>query len=99
MLKGKALLALGRTDEAGQVLEEARGAAEVIGSRRTLGVILMSLSEVSTRQAKVSEAERFKQGARKIVAYIAEHIEREDLRRAFLDMPLVQAVRGSVQPH
>ncbi len=49
-LKGRALLRQGHLDEAQAVLEDARSAAETIGSQRALRPILLSLAEAARQR-------------------------------------------------
>ena len=91
-LKGKALLAQGRLDDAQPVLADARAAAESIGSRRALWSILLALSEIEAQRGNQAEAETLRGLARAIVDYIAEHAGSAELRATFLNLPDVRAV-------
>ena len=88
--KGKALLALGRVDEARAVLDEARAEAEAIGSRRALWPILTALSRIETQQGRVGEAESLRDQARQHVDFIAEQAGSPELRASFLNLPRVR---------
>ncbi len=88
-LKSKALLALHRADEAGEILMKARVKAEAIGSRRSLWPILVALSQL---EADPTETENLRRQAREIVEYIADHLP-TDLPDSFLGLPEVQAVK------
>ena len=92
-LKGKALLALGRLEEADAVLVEARAEAEALGSRRTLWPILIVMSEIDARRGNHAEADSRRRQAREIVEYIADHAGTPELRASFLGLPHVQDVR------
>ena len=93
-LQGRAFAALGQSDIAGERLQEARAAAEAIGSRRTLWPILFSLSQLQSDQ---DEALRLRQQAREIIHYISRHIDTTDLRATFLNQPHVKEVLNSVE--
>ena len=88
-LKGRALLAQGRRDEARAALEQARSVAEEMGCRRMLWPILFALSQVV---ADSKERQRLLAEAGATIDYIAEHIGDPQLRASFLNTPAVQAV-------
>jgi hypothetical protein len=93
-LKGRALLEQGptRAEEARATLVQARAEAEVLGSRRSLWPILITLAEIEQQSGHPAEAEALQQQARQIVEYIANHIETPELRTSFLNSPQVKAV-------
>jgi len=91
-LKSLALLGLGQTEKAHKTLLQARTKAEALGSRRALWPILMSLSDIEQQLGHKSEAETLRQQVRKIVEYIANHINEDALRRSFLNLPDVRTV-------
>lgn len=84
LIRGIALARMGRLDSAAQVLSDARGEAESIGSRRVLWQILAACSEVETRRGDLSAAQALRAQAREIVQYMADHISDEQLRASFL---------------
>jgi tetratricopeptide (TPR) repeat protein len=88
-LGGQAHAALGDREAARERLEEARSAAEAIGSRRMLWPILFSLSQLEDDPA---EATHLRQQAGEIISAISEHIDRPNLRETFLNQSQVQAV-------
>ncbi len=90
--KGRALLGQGRTDEAHDLLIEARAEAEALGSRRILWEILYALSQVEARRGSDADAQRLRQQAREIVEFIAGHTGSPELRQSFLNLPDVQNV-------
>jgi predicted ATPase len=80
-LKGKGLALQGDVQEAKLALEQARAAAESLGSRRLLWQIIASLAEIETDPERVTA---LRMEARGIVQFIADHITDQDLREAFL---------------
>ena len=94
LLKGQALLAQERVEEAYKVLSEAGAKSEAAGSRRVLWPVLFTLSQVETRRGHPSEAENLRQQAQEIIEYIADHTP-PDLRSSFLASPQVRAVLGN----
>jgi tetratricopeptide (TPR) repeat protein len=91
-LKGRALLALGRLDEAHIALSQAHADAEAIGSRRMLWPVLAALGELAKRRGQPAEAAALCAQAWTVVATLADHGPPE-LREAFLHMPQVQSLR------
>ena len=107
-LRGKALLAQDRLDDAHAALVEAHAASEAIGSRRTLWPILMALSTIEAQRGNGIEAQSLRQQARALVEFIADHIGAPDpaasfddaqdrgsgldLRASFLNLPEVRNV-------
>ena len=82
-LKGKAHFNQGDRLQAKNALEQARRAAEKLGSRYLLWQIIAILAELETDK---DLAMKLKTEARQIVDYIAGHITRQELRQAFLRM-------------
>jgi tetratricopeptide (TPR) repeat protein len=96
--RGKALLALGRAEEARAAFVEARAEAEAIGSRRSLWQILAALSELEARDGHPAGAESMRRQARDIVHFIADHTGDPGLRRSFLDLPGVRHLMTDQRP-
>jgi tetratricopeptide (TPR) repeat protein len=92
--KGVALFALGRLDEAHQVLSEARSLAEWTNSNLHLWLILVELAEVNSKLGNQKEADLNRGQARKIVEQIAESLREVGLRESFLEQPRVRALIG-----
>jgi tetratricopeptide (TPR) repeat protein len=90
--KGQALLAEGRPEAAHTVLEEARDAAEALGSRRSLWRILAALGQIAAAEGNTHEAARLRDEAAQIVKSIADHLDIPELRASFLAQPHVQQV-------
>lgn len=92
-LKGRALLEQGSTytEEAHEILTNARAEAEALGSRRALWPILIELSEIEQWRGDAIEAEALRKQTREIVEYIAHHIEIPELRVSFLDLSNVKS--------
>jgi DNA-binding SARP family transcriptional activator len=94
-LQGLAFQGSGQKDAARARFLEAHGAAEAIGSRRTLWRILHALSQV---EEDLTEAKSLRQGARENVRYIVDQTDQTDLRASFLSLPEVRAVLKPVGP-
>ena len=105
--KGRALLSLGRVEEAHQALLEALVVARQQTSRRSLWLILYDLAQLSATSRKFvagesssednfwevnTEADAYLKEAREVVAYIAAHISDEKLRTSFLNLPEVHGI-------
>ena len=92
-IRGRALMALERTDEAQKALAAARAEAEALNTRRILWEILAAQARVAERQGRSETAvSRYRQ-AGNIVEYIAAHIDEPELRDSFLARPAVGVVR------
>jgi tetratricopeptide (TPR) repeat protein len=90
-LRAKALLALGRADEAHAVLLDARIRAEATQARYRLLPILITQHEWEIALGHPAEAEAVRLEACEVATYIAEHAP-ADLRPLFLSLPAVRAV-------
>jgi tetratricopeptide (TPR) repeat protein len=90
-LKGKALLAQSRLDDAEAVLQAARAEAEALGSRRSLWPVLLALSDLQAQRGNVARADDLRRRAREVVTYIADQIHEPDLRASFLSLPRARA--------
>ncbi len=88
-LKGKAHLLNGEQDLAKSAFEQARLAAEAIGSRRLLWQILAALAGVESDNGKTAA---LKAQAREIIQFIADHIHEDAMRSQFLQSEGVSAV-------
>jgi len=88
--KGHALFALGRPDEAHQVLTEACSLAEASGSNLHLWPILTGLATVNSKLGKHKEAKANREKARQIVETIADGLNEIGLRESFLNQARVQ---------
>jgi tetratricopeptide (TPR) repeat protein len=89
--KGQALLAQNKIEAAQEVLQQARQAAADIGSRRSLWLSLMALSDFETQRGQVDQATALREQAREIVEYFLDHIGDPKLRKSFLNLPNVRA--------
>jgi class 3 adenylate cyclase/tetratricopeptide (TPR) repeat protein len=88
--KGQAMLAMGRTDEAEEALQEANQWAERLGSRRVWWKCLASLAEIAAERGDEAQAEAYRGQARDIIDFIAEHTGSAELKESFLSLPEVQ---------
>ena len=91
-LQARALMGLGQPEDGRDRLLEARIEAEAIGSRRILWRVLEALGQL---EGDAGRAEELHREALQVIDYIAEHIDREDLRATFLGQPGVRAVVAS----
>jgi len=80
-LKGQAYLMNGERDLAKDAFEQARLAAEVIGSRRYLWQILSAMAEIESDHEKSAA---LKTQACETIQFIADHITSDELRSSFL---------------
>lgn len=90
LYKGQALFALGQLEEAEQVLGEANQCAEELGSRRIWWRCLSSLAQVTARRGDQAQAQFYREKAREITDFIAEHAGSGELRNSFLSLPEVR---------
>jgi hypothetical protein len=95
-LRGQARLALGDVDQAKSALLEARAVAEKKGERTMLWQILVTLSELEQAYGDRNAAEQFRDQARDVVEYIADHAGA--LRDVFLAQPEVVQLLGKTRP-
>ena len=82
--RGEALLALERSGEAKEVLEEALTEAQTQNSHRALWCILPVLARIATQAGPAAEAESLRLLAREAIDYIADHVGTPELRGSFL---------------
>jgi tetratricopeptide (TPR) repeat protein len=88
-LKGQAHLMNGEQDLAKAAFEQARLAAEALGSRWLLWQILAALAGVESDNGKSAA---LKSQAREIVRFIAEHINGDEMRSQFFQSEGVKAL-------
>lgn len=91
-LQGKALLTLEQAEQARQSFLEGQQVAAEAGARRMWWLILGELSQLEAAAGNTDEAERLRQQAQEIVAYIADHTGSDELSASFLALPEVQAL-------
>ncbi|HZY43929.1 MAG TPA: tetratricopeptide repeat protein [Anaerolineae bacterium] len=89
--KGQALLAQNKIDEAHELFQQARQIAEELGSRRSLWLALIALSELEAQRGHADQAKALRAEAREIVEYFLDHISDPKLRKSFLNLPMVRA--------
>ncbi len=90
--KGRALLALGRVEEAEEALREANQWAERLGSRRVWWKCLTLLAKIAAERGDEFQADAYRGQAREIVDFIAEHAGSTELKESFLSLPEVREV-------
>jgi len=91
-IKGQVLMVQGQLDEAHAALTEAHQAAERINSRRSLGPILLKLTQLETQRGNPTQAETHRQQAQNLIDYITDQISDLSLRAKFLQLPYIQGV-------
>jgi hypothetical protein len=92
--KGRALLGLGRMDEAVKALVDARSLAEETGCHLHLWPILADLADINSKLGKVEQAKANREEARAIVSQIAESLREIGLGDSFLNQLRVQNLMG-----
>jgi tetratricopeptide (TPR) repeat protein/ABC-type transporter Mla MlaB component len=88
-LKGRAHLMNGEHDLAKGAFDQARLAAEAIGSRRLLWQILSAMAEIESDHEK---SNALKSQARETIQFIADHITSEQLRSGFMQSEVVRTL-------
>ena len=88
-LKGKAHLMNGEQDLAKVTFEQARLAAEALGSRWLLWQILSAMADIESDHEKSAP---LKTQARDTIQFIADHITSEELRSLFLQSEAVKTL-------
>ena len=92
--QAQALQASGQTALAYERCQEAKVAAEALGSQRLLWQILHSLSQIEPEPRQTAN---YQQQAQAIIQFIAEHTPPK-LRDNFLNLPQLQAVLTGTNP-
>jgi class 3 adenylate cyclase/tetratricopeptide (TPR) repeat protein len=90
--KGRALIGLGRLDEACSVLDEARLEADNAGVKQFLWPILMMRADLAVRLGRPGESALLRQRALPIVVNISDRLGVSGLRQSFLNQPKVKAL-------
>lgn len=96
-IQAKAMRALGKIDQAIELLHQAREVAESMQARRLLWQIHATLSEMETERGNKNEALGFRAQAREVLEFIVTHTP-EEFRESFLNLPAVRAVTNA-NPH
>jgi tetratricopeptide (TPR) repeat protein len=90
-IQAKAMRALGKTEQALELLHQARIESEGMQARRLLWQIYATLSEIEKERGNVADAENYRAQARALVAYIVDHTP-EEFQASFLNLHDVHAV-------
>lgn len=93
-LRGMALLAAGRAEEAAATFEDARVEAEALGSRRLLWQIYAAQAALAEARGDHSAALALREQAAELIDDIAAHTGDPALTASFLSRPDVRAVIG-----
>jgi class 3 adenylate cyclase/tetratricopeptide (TPR) repeat protein len=91
--KARALVSVGDTRQAYEILQQAREVALKQNSRRILWAVLMDLANLEQDAELASEMRR---EALQIITFISEHISDPQLREKFLHLPRVKAISSQV---
>ena len=94
-LKGEALVASGRSDEAREVYSEAYRVAESLGQRRLMWPLLLRLAKAAALHGQADQSVAMRRQAREIVMDIASHTP-DEWRASFQALPVVQAALESL---
>lgn len=92
LLRGRALAATDRVEDAEGALKEARSNAGAMGFRRLLWEIDWELGRLAAARGDDADASELGAEAASVVTEIAEAIDEDDLRLSFLSLPKVSAV-------
>jgi class 3 adenylate cyclase/tetratricopeptide (TPR) repeat protein len=92
VLKARSLASAGQVDEAKRALGEARSEAERREHRRVLWEVLRELSEILDAQPNAEGARELRAEARRLVEWMAESVDDDELRSSFLGRPDVKVV-------
>ena len=87
--KARALVGLGRNDDAYQDLQAARARAVEQNSRRILWAILLDLADLEKNR---DDAKAYRDEARQIIEYISDHTSDPRLLELFHKLPKVQKI-------
>jgi predicted ATPase len=99
LLISKSQIALGNWDEAEITLEEARSAAEKLGSRRSQWKVDYYMGLIADHQGNQAEAAAYYKNSSDNIAYILDHISNDDLKEHFLNREDVKFVLAAeVEP-
>ena len=90
--EGKALVALGKLEDAHQTLTQARSLAERLGAKSQLWPVLESLADVNEKLGNRAEAKENRETARKLIEEIADSLHEIGLRESFLEKAQVRAL-------
>ncbi len=90
-VKAQALWAMNQCTDAYALLREASAKAEAFQSRRALLFILPLLAEWAVQRGDESEARRWRERLREVVAFVSAHTSDAALRASFLNLSHVRA--------
>jgi class 3 adenylate cyclase/tetratricopeptide (TPR) repeat protein len=85
-IRGRALMALGKIEEAETVLKEGASIAREMGSLVRLWPILATLTALEAGRGDEEQAAAFRTEARQAIDFISDHIGDDELRAHFLAM-------------
>ena len=97
-LRGQALLAMGRLDDAENELTMARAVASEVGNPPELWRAHAALGELREAQARPDEARGAYRDAWSVIEGVAAQLTDDALRETFLVSPQVQEIRRAAMP-
>ncbi|MEP7358287.1 MAG: hypothetical protein ABI847_13660, partial [Anaerolineales bacterium] len=97
-IQARALMGLGRMDEAGQLLADLSEQAEKQGALRTLWSFYALQADIAQRQNRPAAAHTLRQSAATIIAAIAGTFTNPALREGFLNQPAITLLFLKTQP-
>ena len=87
LVKAQAVKAQGFTDQAADILQEARVEADFLGAKMSLWKITAGLAKIEEERGDLASSVAFQQEAREVLTEIADQIDDEKLRAAFTAQP------------
>lgn len=91
--KARALVSLGETGQAYEILQQARALASDQNSRRILWAILIDLANLEQDEKLASQ---LRAEALRIITYISKHISEPQLREKFFNLPGVKEITSQI---
>ena len=96
-IRGQALWAMGRIEEATSALEDGSLVADGMDSRMELWPVLATLVKLKEESGAVKEAAELRAQGQNVIRFISNNIGDPLLRQRFLDLPEVQLLQEQVR--
>lgn len=97
LLHSRALMGLGRVEEALAALHRARSMCESFGIRRLLWEILADLADLELSMGNTESAATLSTQAAEIVGYIRDHIDDPGMRNSYLNIPRISKILSAAE--